>query len=95
VPWGCLSGEEKAKKDVMSADHYLKGGRQEDGARLCLVVPSDRTTSTRHTLELREFHLNVRKKFCAMRVAKPWNGAQRGRGVSSGDNPNPPGCFPV
>lgn len=62
----------------MSTDQHLKGGSQEDGARLCLVVPSAGQRGTGHRLEPREFHLNVRKKFCAMRLAEPWNRTQRG-----------------
>lgn len=48
---------------------HLKGGCQEDGARLCLVVPSKRTRGTGH----RKFQLCIRKNFFTLQVPKHWN----------------------
>jgi len=52
---------------------YLKGGSQEDGARLFSVVPSDRTRGNGHKQKQRKFQLNTRKNFFPLRVTEPWH----------------------
>jgi len=59
--------------DLINASKYLKGGCQEDGARLFSVVPSETTRGNRHKLKHRKFHLNRRKNFSTLRVVEHWN----------------------
>ncbi|KAJ7421912.1 hypothetical protein BTVI_15906 [Pitangus sulphuratus] len=82
--------------DLITVCLYLKGGCQEDGSRLLLVVPSNRTRGNGQKLMHRKSHLNMRKNFLTMQVTTHWNKiAQRGCGVSftadiqelSGHNP--------
>jgi len=62
----------RLRGDLRNASKYLKGGGQEDGARLFPVVPSNRTRGNGHKLKQRKFQLNMRKNFFPLRVMEPW-----------------------
>jgi len=71
----CLFSPKKRRLrgDLMKASKDLKGGCQENGARLFSVVPSDRTRGNGHKVKHRKFHLNMRKNFFTLRMTEPWN----------------------
>jgi len=62
----------RLRGDLINTYKYLKGGCQEDGARLFSVVPSNGTRGNGHKLKHKKLRLNMRKNFFTLRVMEPW-----------------------
>ncbi|KAK4830600.1 hypothetical protein QYF61_012026 [Mycteria americana] len=52
---------------------YLKGGCKEDGARIFLVGPSDRTGGNGQKFKHRRLCLSIRRNFFTVKVTEHWN----------------------
>jgi len=61
----------KARGGILAA--CTEGGCEEDGAKLFLVVPSDRTRSTGQKLKHRMFWLNIRKHVFTVKMTEHWH----------------------
>jgi len=62
----------RLRGNLINAYKYLKGGCQENGARLFSVVPSHRTRGRGHKLKHRKLLLNTRKNCFTLRVTEHW-----------------------
>jgi len=56
----------RLRGDLINAFKHLKGGCQEDGAKLFSAVPSNRTRGNGHKVKHRKICLKMRKNFCLL-----------------------------
>lgn len=57
---------------------FLRGGQQEEGARLFMVLLGGRTQGKRHKLKKETIRLDIRNKFFTVWTAKLWSRLFRG-----------------
>ena len=71
---GLLSLEKRRLRgDLINAYKHIKGKWKVDGAKLFSVACSNRAKGSRHRLEHRRFHTNIRKAFFHWGVTEHWN----------------------
>lgn len=63
----------KQRRDLIAACSYLMGGYKEDRARFFLNIHSLRTRDSGYKQQYGKIQLEVRKFFCAMKVAEYQN----------------------
>jgi len=61
------------QRDLIVAFKYLKGAYKKDGDELFSRACCDRTRGNGVKLREHRFRLDIRMKFCTMRVVKHWN----------------------
>ncbi|KAK4831697.1 hypothetical protein QYF61_018749 [Mycteria americana] len=60
-------------KEGSGGSYLMGGGNEEEGARLCSALPTDRTRASGHKSKNIKFHLNTRKQVFTLRVVKHRN----------------------
>jgi len=63
----------RLRDDLTAAFRYLQGAYRKDGEGLFTRVCGDRTRRNGCTLKEGRFRLDIRKKFCIVRVVKHWH----------------------